>query len=309
MHLVRYAERAGGVRVGLLGDDGELRAMPDARRIADLLALPRAGFDAALGDAASRPSSARADDVVLLPPIDGQTELWAAGVTYHRSREARVEESTERTVYEKVYDASRPELFFKAPAWRVVTDREPIAVRDDSPLNVPEPELAVVANAAGELVGYLVANDVSSRSIEGENPLYLPQAKMYAGSAALSLGIRPATELPDAGALAITMVVTRGDRTVFEGRTSTAELRRPPAELLDHLYHAQRFPAGAVLCTGTGIVPALDVTLAAGDLVRITISEVGELTNPVVEGAGAMDWLVAAEDDPFARERARVVPE
>ncbi|MBO0878474.1 MAG: fumarylacetoacetate hydrolase family protein, partial [Pseudonocardia sp.] len=272
MHVVRYAERTGEVRVALLDDGGELRALPDVRRTADLLALSRAEFDAALGEAGRRSVSARAGDVVLLPPIDGRTEVWAAGVTYRRSREARVEESTERTVYEKVYDASRPELFFKAPAWRVVTDREPIAVRDDSPLNVPEPELAVVANAAGELVGYLVANDVSSRSIEGENPLYLPQAKMYAGSAALSLGIRPAAELPDAGALTISMVVTRGDRTVFEGRTSTAELRRPPAELLDHLYHAQRFPAGAVLCTGTGIVPAMDVTLAAGDLVRITIS-------------------------------------
>ncbi|WP_156993721.1 fumarylacetoacetate hydrolase family protein [Pseudonocardia acaciae] len=305
MHLVRYADRqAGEVRVGLLGDDGELRAVPDVRRVADLLTLSRSAFDAALEQTDRRSVSVRGGDVVLLPPIDGRTELWAAGVTYHRSREARVEESTERSVYEKVYDADRPELFFKAPAWRVVTDREPIAVRDDSPLNVPEPELAAVANSAGELVGYLVANDVSSRSIEGENPLYLPQAKMYAGSAALSVGIRPAAELPDAAALPIEMTVTRNDRTVFEGRTSTAELRRPPAELLEHLYHAQRFPEGAVLCTGTGIVPALDVTLAAGDLVRITIDGVGELANPVVEGAAAMDWLIAAADNPLARPGA-----
>jgi 2-dehydro-3-deoxy-D-arabinonate dehydratase len=305
MHLVRYADRGGDLNVGLLDPGGELRALSGVRRIADLLAGSAAEFSSALAQAARRPVSHQLGDVVPLPPIDGHTELWAAGVTYLRSREARIEESTERSVYEKVYEASRPELFFKAPAWRVVTDGEPIAVRDDSELNVPEPELAVVANHTGEVVGYLVANDVSSRSIEGENPLYLPQAKMYAGSSALSYGIRPASEVADPAALTIEMTVTRGGEVKFAGKVSTAQLRRSPAELLEHLYFAQRFPAGAVLCTGTGIVPAIDQTLAAGDQVRITISEVGELTNPVVAGAAAMDWLVAGLDNPLVREKVR----
>ena len=154
---------------------------------------------------------------MLLPPIDGGTEVWAAGVTYARSRSAREEESSVSRVYELVYEADRPELFFKSVAWRVVTDGEPIGIRQDSDVNVPEAELALVVNAAGETVGYTVCNDVSSRSIEGENPLYLPQAKMYAGSCALASGIRPAWEVTDPGRLGIELEVSRAGGTGLAG--------------------------------------------------------------------------------------------
>lgn len=218
--------------------------------------------------------------MLLLPPLDGRMELWAAGVTYERSREARVEESTEQSVYERVYDAGRPELFFKSVPWRVVTDGEPIAVRDDSPLNVPEPELGLVVNHSGETVGYVVVDDVSSRSIEGDNPLYLPQAKIYAGSAAVSSGIVPAWEVPHPEALKISLVVWRDGAAAFEGTTSTAAFHRPPQTLVDHLLHSQRFPDGVVLSTGTGIVPDIGFTLHAGDLVEIGIDGVGCSATP-----------------------------
>ncbi len=222
-------------------------------------------------------------DVRLLPPVDGLTEVWAAGVTYERSRDARVEETTERSVYDRVYDAERPELFFKAPAWRVVTDGDPIGVREDSAVNVPEPELGVVVNAFGEIAGYVVVNDVSSRSIEGENPLYLPQAKVYAGSCAISAGIVPVwlTGIED---LAIEMTVQRGNDVVFEGSASTAQFHRPVEGLVPALVDWLTFPDGVILSTGTGIVPGLDFNLTPGDVVEITIENVGRLTNPV-EGA------------------------
>lgn len=225
-----------------------------------------------------------------LPPVDGRTEVWAAGVTYLRSRDARIEETTQRSVYELVYDADRPELFAKAPAWRVVTDGEPIAVRADSALNVPEPELAVLATAGGEVAGYLVCNDVSSRSIEGANPLYLPQAKCYAGSTALSALVRPAWEV-DGGRLPITLSVRRGGAEVFAGATGTDRIRRTPAELLEHLFRAEQHPDGVVLSTGTGIVPDVTFTLAAGDRVTVAIGEVATLVNPVVQGKGEFAFL------------------
>jgi 2-dehydro-3-deoxy-D-arabinonate dehydratase len=249
-------------------------------RIAELLALPAADLRA-LVTGLPGPTHELAG-VTLLPPVDGRTEVWAAGVTYERSRDARVEESSERSVYERVYDAERPELFLKSVAWRVVTDGEPIAVRDDSALNVPEPELGLVVNADGDVVGYVVVDDVSSRTIEGTNPLYLPQAKIYAGSCAVSTGIRPAWEVPDAHALDITMTVRRGTGIAFHGTVSTSRLRRTADDLVGHLYHGQSFPDGAVLSTGTGIVPDIDFTLRPGDVVEIDISEVGRLTNSVV---------------------------
>jgi 2-dehydro-3-deoxy-D-arabinonate dehydratase len=210
------------------------------------------------------------------------TEVWASGVTYERSMDARVEESQTQDVYSRVYAAERPELFFKSVAWRVVTDGEPIAVRPDSAVTVPEPELAAVVTATAEVFGYTVCDDVSSRDIEGENPLYLPQAKVYAGSCALATGIRPAWEVPDAAALGISVRVTRAGDTVFEGTTSTARMRRSVPDLVAHLVIAQDFPGGAVLSTGTGIVPDLDFTLLDGDVVQVAVEEVGSLTNPVV---------------------------
>ncbi|MBX6383593.1 MAG: fumarylacetoacetate hydrolase family protein [Microbispora sp.] len=226
----------------------------------------------------------------LLAPVDGATEVWASGVTYVRSRDARVEESALKSVYELVYDAERPELFFKSPAWRVVTDGEPVGIRSDSALNVPEPELALVVNRFEEIVGYVVCNDMTSRSVEGENPLYLPQAKMYAGACALSPGIRPAWEA-DPSDLAIRMTVTRDGAPIWDGTTSTSQIKRSFAQLTAYLFHSENHPHGAVLATGTGLVPDLDFRLRAGDLIAIDIEEVGELRNEVVVGKDHFGFL------------------
>jgi 2-dehydro-3-deoxy-D-arabinonate dehydratase len=281
MHVIRFADERSTIHCGVLADGGAITALPEVRRIADLLALPAEEFRTRVTATVQRPPTHQAAEVVLLPPVDGRIEVWAAGVTYERSRDARVAESTEQSVYERVYDADRPELFFKSVAWRVVTDGEPIAIRDDSALDVPEPELGVVVNAHGEIVGYLVVDDVSSRSIEGENPLYLPQAKIYAGSCAVSTGIRPVWEVPDAHALDVTLIVRRDTEIAYRGTVSTARLRRSPADLVGYLYRGQSFPDGAVLSTGTGIVPDMDFTLRTGDVVEIDVSEVGHLANPV----------------------------
>ncbi|MBK5250428.1 MAG: fumarylacetoacetate hydrolase family protein [Actinomycetales bacterium] len=244
-------------------------------------------------------------DVLLLPPVDGRTEVWAAGVTYERSMDARIEETTaSQDVYARVYDAPRPELFFKAPAWRVVTGGEPIGVRPDAEVTVPEPELAMLVTAHGEVLGYTICDDVSSRDIEGTNPLYLPQAKIYDGSCAVAALVRPAWEVPDPQTLGIRLVVRRDDRTLLDERTSTARMHRRLGDLIEHLHRALTLPDGAVLATGTGIVPGLDLTLRPGDLVEITIDEVGTLSNPVALST-TIDWLAAAADDPSIRERPR----
>jgi 2-dehydro-3-deoxy-D-arabinonate dehydratase len=277
-HVVRFAS-ADGVRIGVL-DAGRVRPVPGVGSMADLLSGDLASARAAV-EAASGPAVAVADGR-LLPPIDGLTEVWASGVTYERSMDARVEESQTQDIYSRVYLADRPELFFKSVAWRVVTDGQSIAVRADAALTVPEPELAAVVTATSEVFGYTVCDDVSSRDIEGENPLYLPQAKVYAGSCALAAGIRPAWEVSDPAALAIGVRVSRAGETVFEGTTSTARMRRTVEDLVGHLVRAQDFPAGVVLSTGTGIVPDLDFKLRHGDVVEVTVEEVGTLTNPVV---------------------------
>ncbi|HTF07146.1 MAG TPA: fumarylacetoacetate hydrolase family protein [Asanoa sp.] len=277
MHIVRYRrDNDDTPRVGVR-TDGVVRELPVpsvaallGERVTDIRALAEAPGDVV-------------DDARLLAPVDGATEVWAAGVTYLRSREARMEESSEADIYGRVYDAARPELFFKSAAWRVVVDGEPVAIRADSGLDVPEPELALVINRFGEIAGYLVCNDMSSRSIEGENPLYLPQAKVYAGACALSAGIRPAWEV-DGTDLPVAVRVTRDGVAVWTGTTSTARLKRPFAELVTYLFKADNFPAGAVLSTGTGLAPAMDFTLHPGDIVTIAIDGVGELTNPVVVG-------------------------
>ncbi len=300
MFIVRYVTAGAAPRVGVVDDlTGPVRDVAAVSSLAELLTLPadevRSVVDAAAGGAPV-PGETR-----LLPPIDGRTEVWASGVTYLRSRDARVEESTEKSVYEKVYDAERPELFFKSVAWRVLTDEEPIGIRADSGLDVPEPELAVVANSAGAIVGYLVCNDVSSRSIEGENPLYLPQAKVYAGACAISSGIRPAWEVEGADDLAITLKVLRDGDVAFSGDTSTAQMRRAFTDLVEWLYRGDAFPAGVVLSTGTGIIPGLDFTLRDGDEVTIEIAQVGTLTNPVVIGAQPFAFLLEATADSTTR--------
>ncbi len=206
----------------------------------------------------------------LLPPIEPAGEVWAAGVTYLRSREAREAESTVRDVYSRVYEAERPELFFKAVGWRVVGHGMPIRVRSDSRWNVPEPELTLVANAHAEIVGFCVGDDVSSREIEGENPLYLPQAKIYDGSCALGPGLllASADELAD---VPIELTVLRSSQVAFRGETRTSRMRRRLTELVACLQKELSFPRGVFLMTGTGIVPPNDFSLERGDLVRIAI--------------------------------------
>jgi 2-dehydro-3-deoxy-D-arabinonate dehydratase len=291
MHLVRYAERADAVpRVGVRDGSGVRRLAVES--LADLLARPLAEIRSVVVSTSG--SAIDPEETVLLPPVDGRMEVWAAGVTYARSREARMEESSVADVYERVYGAERPELFFKAVPWRVVTDDEPIAIRRDSELNVPEAELAVVLNSVGETIGFTVCNDVSSRTIEGENPLYLPQAKVYAGSCALSSAIRPAWEL-DGGNLEITLEVRRDREIAWSGRVSTGQLRRTPAELSAFLFEEEQFPDGVILSTGTGIVPEMEFTLAVGDVVSITVDQVGTLSNHVVAGKGELAWLAVTK--------------
>lgn len=300
MHIVRYTERdTHSLHVGIL-QDGHVAPMTSVDGFASLLTMGLDEARARVHDA-DQASARPVGDVLLLPPVDGLTEVWASGVTYQRSRDGRVEESSDQDVYTRVYGAERPELFFKSPAWRVVTDDEPIAVRPDSAVTVPEPELALLVTSGGEIFGYTVCNDVSSRDIEGENPLYIPQAKTYAGSCALAAAVRPAWEVADAMALGVRLDVVRDDDVVFTGSTSTARLHRRLEDLVAHLCGALDFPAGVVLATGTGIVPELDFTLRPGDLVRISIDEVGTLSNPVSTLDRAIGWPIRALADPLIR--------
>jgi 2-dehydro-3-deoxy-D-arabinonate dehydratase len=232
-------------------------------------------------DAAAATDGVALESVNLAAPIDRQ-EVWAAGVTYLRSRDARMEESTQKDVYDLVYGASRPELFFKATPNRVSGPGEVVAIRGDSTWDVPEPELALVINTAGETVGYTIGNDVSSRSIEGENPLYLPQAKVYRQCASLGPLIVLAWEIDSLDALPILLKITRGAAVHFQGETSTAQIHRPFSELVSYLRACNDFPDGVVLMTGTGIIPPNEFTLEEGDVVEITIAGIGTLRNPVV---------------------------
>ena len=218
----------------------------------------------------------------MLAPVQGQ-EVWAAGVTYESSRVARNEESGGHDFYDRVYDAERPELFFKAAPGRVRGPGGLIGVRRDSGWDVPEPELGLVCSAAGKIVGYTIGNDVSSRSIEGENPLYLPQAKVYRGSCALGPCIVGVDEAPPLKELEIELRIARDRTTIFTGFTSAAQLHRTPEELVQWLFRAQDFPAGVVLLTGTSIIPEPEFTLRSGDKVRISITGLGELVNTVEE--------------------------
>ena len=220
--------------------------------------------------------------VTLAAPIDRQ-EVWAAGVTYLRSRDARMEESTAaKSAYDLVYEADRPEIFFKATPSRVSGPGEPVAIRGDSTWDVPEPELALAINRDGEIIGYTIGNDMSSRSIEGENPLYLPQAKMYRQCAGLGPSIALEWELGDVRDRAIRLVIRRGDEAIFDGETSTSQIHRTFADLVGYLRRHNDFPHGVFLMTGTGIIPPSEFTLEDGDDVEIAIDGIGALRNPVV---------------------------
>ena len=217
-----------------------------------------------------------------LVPLVSQ-EVWAAGVTYYRSRDARMAESEQAggdSFYDRVYTAPRPELFFKGSARTAVGNGTAVAIRSDASWNVPEPELVLLADSSGALIGCTIGNDVSSRDIEGENPLYLPQAKVYDRSCALGPGVLVSAE-PLPASTAISLEIGRGGETVFAGSTTLAELKRTPQELLDYLYRDNSFPHGCYLMTGTGIVPPDGFTLAAGDSVAITIPAIGTLANRV----------------------------
>ena len=216
----------------------------------------------------------------LRPPLEGQ-EVWAAGVTYHRSREARMEESQrEADVYDRVYQAARPELFFKATPQRVVGHGGAVRIRADSDWNVPEAELALAINREGRIFGYSIGNDMSSRSIEGDNPLYLPQAKIYDGSCALGPCLLVADE-PLLPSTEIALRITRNGAEVHRGSTRLSQMKRAPEELVEYLYRENSFPDGCYLLTGTGIVPAREFTLAVGDEIEITIEPIGMLSNRV----------------------------
>jgi 2-dehydro-3-deoxy-D-arabinonate dehydratase len=297
LQIVRYlpSDPTIGMKVGVLHENGSLGRL-GARSIAELLTTSRDDIRAATAQARPEPPG-----FVLLPPIDGLTEVWAAGVTYRTSRQARVEESAIGGVYDRIYEADRPEIFFKSVAWRVVGDEEPIGIRADSELNVPEPELGLVLNKGGDVVGYTVGNDVSSRSVEGLNPLYLAQAKIYAGSCALGPGIRPVWEVEAATDLGISVEVLRAGALCWSGTTRTSLMHRTFSELVDHLFRASTFPEGAVLLTGTGLVPDMSFSLTAGDAVRVSIEEVGVLTNTVAVGAESFGWLEESVKDPSAR--------
>lgn len=259
--------------------DGAFSSVPDAAAIDQIFrADDPHGEAAALFDRGSRtqaPDGSR-------PPLHSQ-EVWAAGVTYYRSRTARMEESKDAgggSFYDRVYEADRPELFFKATPHRVVGSGGLVRIRSDSRWNVPEPELTLAINARGAVFGYTIGNDMSSRDIEGENPLYLPQAKVYAGSAALGpcLVVDRALPGPDA---TIAIAIVRGGTPVFTGQTTVGQIKRPLPSLAEWLFRDNSFPDGCYLMTGTGIVPPDGFTLAAGDEIRITVEPVGTLVNTV----------------------------
>ena len=269
------------VRIGLVAD-GSVRDLTPAgvQRIDELLEREDLAEQVArLGRTAG--PAVPLDDVRLLTPVESQ-EIWAAGVTYLRSKQARMEESDfSARAYDHVYEAARPEIFFKAVPEKVVSPGEPVGIRRDARWNVPEPELTLVINSSGSLVGFTVGNDMSSRDIEGENLLYLPQAKIYTGSCAIGPWLVVGAVEEDARQWTIRLEIRRGDAVVFVGETRVDQIKRTFGELIAYLFRSQAFPRGAMLLTGAGIVPPDAFTLAAGDRVRITISGIGTLENSV----------------------------
>src|SRR5262249_52632145 len=217
----------------------------------------------------------------ILAPI-GSQEVWAAGVTYHRSRSARMDESSAaggESFYDRVYDATRPELFFKAAAWRVRASGDPVRIRRDARWSVPEPQIVLCVSARGDIVGFTIGNDMSSRDIEGENPLYLSQAKIYDGACAIGPALLVTDSLPVD--TPIELRVARDGAVIYEGHTTFGQMRRDPRELVEFLYRETTFPRGAMLFTGTGIVPPDEFTLHALDEIRIHVPPIGTLVNIV----------------------------
>lgn len=293
--LIRYFQPGEGARVGVLRGETVhdishcFPALVNVFRdsvgdVAGLIAaVSRAADDSARSfPAADLDNAPAAEAAHWLPPLDEQ-EVWAAGVTYHDSRVARQEEAVDGgDVYARVYSAERPEIFFKGTAKNTVGPLDSVGIRADSSWNVPEPELGLVLNPAMEMLGFTIGNDMSSRDIEGANPLYLPQAKVYTASCALGPGIllAPSTEWPDT---TIHLVISRDGAEVFSGSVSTDQIKRKIPELLDYLGRSNSFPSGVMLLTGAGIVPPADFTLQPEDIVSIRIDGIGTLSNRVIE--------------------------
>jgi len=284
MKLCRFQTSQRQTRIGLTTDGESVRDLTVAG-VARLTALLETeNLSAKLADLAKQKLvQYRIADVKLLTPVEEQ-EVWAAGVTYLRSKRARMEESDfSASAYDRVYDAVRPEIFFKSLPEKVVSPGDAVGIRRDAKWNVPEPELALVMNSRGQLVGYTIGNDMSSRDIEGENLLYLPQAKTYLRSCAVGPFITVNASEADAREWKITLHIQRDAQMAFEGETSVGQIKRSFPELAEFLFRSQIFPHGAVLLTGTGIVPPDGFTLQPGDKVRIGISGIGVLENPVAE--------------------------
>jgi 2-dehydro-3-deoxy-D-arabinonate dehydratase len=289
MQIVRFRAADGAIALGALRDGRVVaRFKPPVATLPELLRLPLDEFEAAAQRTVAADSPPE-PETTLLAPVDGLMEVWAAGVTYQRSEEARREESGTPDVYTMVYNADRPEIFLKATPRRVVGPDGTVVVRNDSTWDVPEPELAIVVNAHAQIVGYTIGDDVSSRSIEGENPLYLPQAKLYHGACAIGPGITPVWEVPDPYALAFWMGIERGGEVIWEGETRTSGLKRRLEELVSYLFREDEFPDGVIISTGTALVPDSPFTLEAGDVVDIAIDRLGRLRTTVARGkAGAV---------------------
>jgi 2-dehydro-3-deoxy-D-arabinonate dehydratase len=256
--------------------NGKYFEIEKIKNLSDALSLHMADFRKSYDAAGSTEVKGK-----LVAPVAIDTEVWGAGVTYQRSRDARKEESGIPDVYQLVYEADRPELFFKATARRTVGHEGEVGIRADAQTSVPEPEVAIVMNKFGELIGMSICNDMTSRNIEGENPLYLSQAKIYYGSNALGPMIRPIWEIVDHDKLDIYAKIERAGSIVWQAETSLKSLNRSFDDLIDYLFKCQHFPVGVVLSTGTGIVPPLDISLMAGDVVTITVDQIGTLVNKV----------------------------
>lgn len=272
------------IRVGLIRDEDRILDLSAAgvTRLERLLESDRLGKDLEKLTRENLPEHA-IESVRLVTPVE-QQEVWAAGVTYFRSKTARMEESSfSASAYDRVYDAVRPELFFKSLPEKVVSPNEPVGIRKDARWSVPEPEIALMINSRGQIAGYTIGNDMSSRDIEGENLLYLPQAKVYRRSCAVGPFVTVEVTEEEARSWQITLAVERAGAVVFDGETSVALVKRSFDELVRFLLRCQSFPHGAVLLTGTGIVPPDEFTLQEGDLVRIGISGIGVLVNSVME--------------------------
>jgi 2-dehydro-3-deoxy-D-arabinonate dehydratase len=286
MKICRFRLKEGETRIGLFTDDSTVLDLTPAGVTRLFGLLEDEDSIVSLGKLASHQKTLprlQLSDIQLCAPLERQ-EVWAAGVTYLRSKKARMEESNfSATAYDRVYEAARPELFFKSLPEKVAGPNESVGIRKDSRWSVPEPELALVLNSKGRIVGYTIGNDMSSRDIEGENLLYLPQAKIYQHSCALGPWTEIDSSEEEARKWTIGIEITRAGQVVFKGETSVGQIKRNFNELAEHLFRSQSFPHGAVLLTGTGVVPPHHFTLQAKDELEISISGIGTLRNTVVE--------------------------